>query len=73
MLDHVGSLANTARAPRVHVHWIYCFPVADLEASLVLARAQGGQTHEPVVLTDGHRLAPCEDPQGAAFGLSTHA
>jgi predicted enzyme related to lactoylglutathione lyase len=65
----VGSVANTARWPGVHTHWLFYFPVVDLEASLALVRANGGKTLAPVVLPNGDRLAPCDDPQGAAFGL----
>ena len=65
----VGSVANTARWPRVHTHWLFYFPVADLEGSLELVRTNGGRTLAPFVLPNGHRLVPCDDPQGAAFGL----
>lgn len=70
---NVGTIANTARLPGVHVHWLFYFPVADLEASLALVRAKGGKTLAPVVLPNGDRLAPCDDPQGAAFGLFSSA
>lgn len=65
----VGSIANSARAAGVHPHWLYAFPVDDLDASLRLVRAKGGTVLEPVVLPNGLRMAPCDDPQGAAFGL----
>jgi predicted enzyme related to lactoylglutathione lyase len=65
----VGSVANTARAEGVHTHWLYYFPVTDIEASLALVRAKGGTTLVPFNLPNGSRLAACEDPQGAAFGL----
>ncbi|MBN9159948.1 MAG: VOC family protein [Myxococcales bacterium] len=71
--ETVGSIANTARLPGVHTHWLFYFPVADLEASLALVRAKGGKTLAPVVLPNGNRLAPCDDPQGAAFGLFSSA
>lgn len=64
-----GSVANTARHEGVHTHWLYYFPVADIGASLALVRAKGGQTLAPFELPNGSRLAACEDPQGAAFGL----
>lgn len=67
--ETVGSIARTARSPGVHVHWLYYFPVADLDASLALVSAKGGKTLAPIDLPDGNRLAACEDPQGAAFGL----
>jgi predicted enzyme related to lactoylglutathione lyase len=66
---NVGSVANTARLPGVHPHWLFSFPVANLEASLALVRAKGGKTLAPVTLPNGHRVAACDDPQGAAFGL----
>jgi predicted enzyme related to lactoylglutathione lyase len=66
----VGSMANTARLPGVHPHWLFFFPVADLEASLAKVRAKGGRVVAgSAVLPNGDRLGSCEDPQGAAFGL----
>jgi predicted enzyme related to lactoylglutathione lyase len=65
-----GSMANTARWPGVHTHWLFYFPVADLEASVAAVRAKGGHVvGNPAVLPNGDRIAPCNDPQGAAFGL----
>jgi uncharacterized protein len=68
----VGSIGNTARWEGVHAHWLFCFPVpaADLEECLARVRAHGGRVlRSPAALPTGERLAPCEDPQGAAFGL----
>jgi predicted enzyme related to lactoylglutathione lyase len=65
----VGAMANTARAPEVHAHWLYYFPVADLDGSVIKVRAKGGRVGNPAVLPNGDKIAPCEDPQGAAFGL----
>lgn len=65
----VGSVANTAPAAGVHTHWLYFFPVADLDGSLALVQVKGGKTLAPVDLPNGDRLADCDDPQGAAFGL----
>jgi len=65
----VGTVANTARLPGVHPHWLYYFRVPDLDATLALVREKGGKTLEPVALPNGDRLAACDDPQGAAFGL----
>jgi predicted enzyme related to lactoylglutathione lyase len=70
----VGSMANTARSPGVHPHWLFFFPVADLEATLAKVQAHGGRVSaRSAVLPDGGRLAPCEDAQGAAFGLLQRA
>lgn len=66
----VGSMANTARAPGVHAHWLYFFAVADLDATVAKVRARGGETiAAEVTLPSGDRIVPCHDPQGAAFGV----
>ncbi|NUP08191.1 MAG: VOC family protein [Polyangiaceae bacterium] len=65
----VGGIANTARLPGVHPHWLYYFAVADLGGTLATAKARGGNALAPVVLPNGDRIVACEDPQGAAFGL----
>lgn len=67
--DPIGSMANTARWPGVHAHWLFYLPVDDVEASAARVRALGGQAKEPIELRGGRWLSPCEDPQGAAFGL----
>jgi predicted enzyme related to lactoylglutathione lyase len=67
--DDVGSMANTARLPGVHAHWLFYFPIADLDRTLTRVVACGGRALAPFVLPDGDRIAACEDPQGAAFGL----
>lgn len=66
----VGSMANTARWPGVHAHWMFYFRVPDLDAALARAQASGARpVSRPMVLPNGDRLAPCDDPQGAAFGF----
>lgn len=65
----VGSIANTARWPGVHCHWLFYFAVTDLEATVARVHALGGTAMQPVALADGRVLSACEDPQGAAFGL----
>ncbi|MCB9598192.1 MAG: hypothetical protein H6719_36095 [Sandaracinaceae bacterium] len=65
----VGSVANTARWPGVHAHWLFHFPVADVEAAARRVRELGGTAMGVVELTGGARVTACEDPQGAAFGL----
>jgi predicted enzyme related to lactoylglutathione lyase len=70
----VGSMANTARWPGVHPHWLFYFPVTDIEDAVARVQARGGRlVASPAVLTHGDRIAPCEDPQGAAFGLRQSA
>lgn len=68
----VGGISTTARLPGVHPHWLYFFAVRDLDASTTRVRALGGTALEPVTLPGGLRLAACEDPQRAAFGLAQH-
>jgi hypothetical protein len=66
----VGSMANTARWAGVHPHWLFYFPVSDLDAALARVVARGGvSAASPIALPNGDRLVPCDDPQGAAFGL----
>jgi predicted enzyme related to lactoylglutathione lyase len=66
----VGSMANTARWPGVHSHWLFYFPVIDIEGTLLKVVANGGVAiAEPALLPNGDRFAPCEDAQGAAFGV----
>jgi predicted enzyme related to lactoylglutathione lyase len=69
----VGSIANTARLPGVHPHWLFYFPVADLGSTLAKVTLCGGRALTPVVLPNGDRIVACEDPQGAAFGLIQRA
>ena len=66
----IGSIANTARWPGVHTHWLFYFPVKDLDSASASVRAKGGVAKNPVTLPSGERLVACEDPQGAAFGLT---
>jgi uncharacterized protein len=65
----VGSMANTARLPGVHAHWLYYFPVDNLDTTLAKVTARGGLALPPVTLPNGDRLAACEDAQKAAFGV----
>ena len=67
--EDVGSMANTARLPGVHPHWLFHFPVADLDSTISKVAAHGGRALRPVVIPNGDRFVACEDPQGAAFGL----
>jgi predicted enzyme related to lactoylglutathione lyase len=68
--ESAGMMGNTARWPGVHSHWLYYFPVPDLEGALAKVPANGGRVVAPAAaLANGDRLAPCEDGQGAAFGL----
>jgi len=64
-----GSVANTARLPEVHPHWLFFFDVPALDEAVASVRAQGGETFPPTRNWNGDELAVCHDAQGAAFGL----
>ena len=69
----VGAISDTARLPGVHPHWLFFFPVGDVVEAAIQVRARGGTAMEPFALPDGTRLVACEDPQGAAFGVTQAA
>jgi predicted enzyme related to lactoylglutathione lyase len=50
--------------------WMTHFSTSDAEASAALVAEHGGKVaYEPMDVADLGRLAICEDPQGAPFGL----
>ena len=65
----VGSMGDTARVAQVHPQWLFFFEVPDLETALARVLAGGGKALEPTQNPNGDLTAPCDDPQGAAFGL----
>ena len=65
----VGSACDMASRPHVHAQWLFFFATPDLDASIARVRELGGLTLRPTMTADGHRVVPCDDPQGAAFGL----
>ncbi|HEY6727645.1 MAG TPA: VOC family protein [Polyangiaceae bacterium] len=67
--EAVGSIADTARWPGVHTHWLFYLATDDIESAVARVRASGGTAMNPLALPDGKRLSACEDAQGAAFGL----
>jgi predicted enzyme related to lactoylglutathione lyase len=64
-----GSMSNTVRLPHVHPHWLFFFAMTKVDESLAKVRAFGGEAPEPTKVASGVLVAPCHDPQGAAFGL----
>lgn len=64
-----GIVTNSAQLAGVHAHWLFFFPTDDLDRTIAAVHANGGRSL-PTVTAYGQRLAPCEDAQGAAFGLS---
>jgi predicted enzyme related to lactoylglutathione lyase len=66
----VGGMLSSVRWPGVHPHWLFYFQVDDLDRSLRETVSRGGSVSDgPHVMPSGARVAPCEDPQGAAFAL----
>ncbi len=65
----VGAISDVEGRPEVHAHWLFFFAVPSLNAAVERVRAHGGLVIGPIELPNGLRLAACDDPQGAAFGL----
>lgn len=69
-LHTVGGMANTARAPHIHTHWLFHFAVDRIEEILDRVRERGGSVAAgPLALPGGARFAVCEDSQGSAFAV----
>lgn len=65
----VGLISDVAGRPQVHTHWLFFFSAPSLDVTIERVREHGGTVIGPVALPDGTRVAACDDPQGAAFGL----
>ncbi|HKO93569.1 MAG TPA: VOC family protein [Polyangiaceae bacterium] len=65
----VGAFSDVEGRPGVHTHWLFFFAVPSLDVALELVHMHGGIAIGPLELPDGARIAACDDPQGAAFGL----
>ena len=65
----IGSMADLARLPHVHPQWLFFFRVPNIEDALARVRRHGGKELGPTRISTGDIVAPCDDPQGAAFGL----
>jgi predicted enzyme related to lactoylglutathione lyase len=65
----IGTMSDIAARPGVHSHWLFFFRVAALASALEAVKAGGGSSLPPLALPSGDRIAVCDDPQGAAFGL----
>lgn len=66
---NIGTISGAADRPGVHTHWLFFFAVPSLGAAVHRVLAHGGKVIGPIVLPSGARVAACDDPQGAAFGL----
>lgn len=65
----VGSVADTARLPEIHPHWLFLFGVADVAHAVQAVRRLGGIVLPPFRTPAGAAAAVCEDAQGAMFGV----
>lgn len=65
----VGSIADANRLPGIHTHWLFYFGVPSIDEAVAVVRARGGVVMGPFARPNGVKLAICDDPQGAAFGL----
>lgn len=66
---NVGAIGDIAGRPEIHAQWQYFFEVESLDTALAYVRERSGEVIGPTELPDGRRIAACEDPLGAAFGL----
>jgi predicted enzyme related to lactoylglutathione lyase len=64
----IGRITALARTPGVHTHWVFYDEVDGFDGATSRVRSLGGTVTE-VRAVPGARVAYCEDPQGAAFGL----
>ena len=64
-----GSMADSARLPHIHPHWLFFFTVPDLDVSVASVHDGGGSALEVTRTARGDLVVACEDPQRAAFGL----
>jgi predicted enzyme related to lactoylglutathione lyase len=65
----VGLISDVEGRPEVHSHWLFFFAVPSLDVVVDRVRRQGGIVIGPLELPNGVRVAACDDPQGAAFGV----
>lgn len=69
----VGFMVDISGRPEVHPHWLFHFRVDSITHATALVREAGGAVIGPLALPSGERVAVCDDPQGAAFGLMQRA
>lgn len=64
-----GLISDVEGRPEVHTHWLFFFAVPSLDIAVDRVRKHDGIVIGPIELPNGARLAVCDDPQGAAFGI----
>ena len=65
----VGLISDVKGRPEVHTHWLFFFAVPSLDVAVERVRSLGGVVIGPIEISNGVRVAACDDVQGAAFGL----
>jgi predicted enzyme related to lactoylglutathione lyase len=65
----IGLISDVEGRTDVHPHWLFFFAVVSLDAAVNRVRTLGGSVVGPIELPNGVRVAACDDPQAAAFGL----
>jgi predicted enzyme related to lactoylglutathione lyase len=65
-----GLMLHTAQFPGSHPHWLFYFRVPTLEQARDAVAKLGGTSQTPRSLPNGKKSTACQDPQGAAFGLT---
>jgi uncharacterized protein len=64
-----GCVTSGARSRGVHPQWLHFFGTTDIERAMARVRDLGGIALPTVRTPSGAVVAPCDDPQGAAFAL----
>jgi predicted enzyme related to lactoylglutathione lyase len=64
-----GAITDGACSPSIHPQWLYFFVTSDIDRALERVRSGGGVALPTVRTPAGALVAPCDDPQGAAFAL----
>jgi uncharacterized protein len=67
--DDVGAIFDIQGRPGRHAHWLFHLRVDDLDRAVATVREAGGVALGPFPLSNGERVAVCDDPQSAAFAL----
>lgn len=68
-----GVMAGNEGRPGVHPHWLFFLDVESLDAAIAWTRTAGGTASDALTTPAGARIAICEDPQRAAFGIIERA
>jgi uncharacterized protein len=68
-----GAISDITGKPHIHPHWLFFFGVRDLASAVASVEKNGGTVVARASLPDGRGCVVCDDPQGAAFALTSGA